>query len=142
LKFLYIAPVLVALGVCGYLMSSRSKRPTLHVVSGTPFASTAITNLTARLFASGGRLEAAGSDVFIEFRDGAGKPTDVGSVQLELSLNAPDSITHSIFKVLPSAAIGQYRVNVVPQIAGDWKARLSISGPRGKAEANFLVTAK
>jgi hypothetical protein len=142
LKVLYVLPVVAALGVCGYLMSNRSKTPALHVMSGSPFATLAVTNLTARLFTAGGHLDAAGSDVFIEFRDAAGAPVEVGEVRFELGMISPNSITHNLFKVLPTSTPGQYRVNVVPQIAGDWNAKLSIAGPRGKAEAAFLVTVK
>jgi hypothetical protein len=142
LRLLYILPVVAALCVCGYLVSSRAKKPSVHLLSGSAFASTPITNLTARLFTAGGHLDAAGSDVFFEFRDALGAPADVGEVTFELGLNMPGSITHSLFKVLPTSTVGQYRANVVPQIAGEWKAKLSIAGPRGHAEAGFPVTVK
>jgi hypothetical protein len=142
LKLFYLVPVLVVLGVCGYLVSNRSRTPATHFLSGSPFAAIPITNLTARLFTAGGHLDAAGSDVYIEFRDAAGVPVAVGDVRLELGMNLPNSITHDVFKVLPTSTTGQYRANVVPQIAGDWKAKLSIAGPRGQAEASFLVTVK
>lgn len=142
LKIFYLLPVLVVLGVVGYVMSNRSKTPALHVMSGTPFATTAITNLTANLFTSEGHLGPAGNDVFIEFHDASGRLTDVGDVRFELGMTGPGAVLHSIFKVLRTSTPGQYRATVQPQIAGDWRAKLSIIGPTIHAEASFGVTVK
>ena len=142
LKIFYLLPVIVVAGVVGYLATNRSKMPPVHVMSGRPFASTAITNLTASLFTPGGQLGPAANDVFIEFRDNAGKLVDVGEVRFELGLTAPGAIMHSLFKVLRTSTPGQYRATVVPQIAGEWKATLSLTAPSTPAHATFLVNVK
>jgi len=143
LKILYLAPVLVGLGIVGSLVWNRAKPPPVHVMSGPPFASAPITNLTANLFTPEGHLGPAANDVFIEFRDTGGKLEDVGAVQFELGMTTPTgAIAHSLSKVLRTSTPGQYRANVMPEIAGEWKAKLSFTGPRGHAEATFLVTVK
>jgi hypothetical protein len=142
LKIFYVLPVVVVLGVVGWMVLNRSKPPPVHVMSGPPFATTPITNLTANLFTSEGHLGPAGNDVFIEFRDAGGKLVDVGDVSFELGLSGPAAVLHSVFKVLRTATPGQYRVNVRPQIAGEWQAKLSILGPAMHAEASFPVMVK
>jgi len=142
LKLFYLLPVIVVVGIVGYLATNRSKTPPVHVMSGRPFATTPITNLTATLFTPGGQLGPAANDVFIEFRDPAGKLVDVGEVRFELGLTAPGAIMHSIFKVLRTSTPGQYRAAVAPQIAGEWKAKLTLAAPLAPAQATFLVSVK
>jgi xanthosine utilization system XapX-like protein len=143
LKLFYLLPVVVVLGLVGFLVLNRSKPPPVRVMTGRPFATAPITNLTANLFTSENQLGPAGNDVFIEFRDAAGKLVDVGDVQFELSLSVPSAIiTHITCKVLRTSTPGQYRVTVHPQIAGDWQAKLTITGPSVPAEATFPVSVK
>lgn len=142
LKIFYLLPVAVVLGVVGWMVLSRSKPPPVHVMSDRPFATTPITNLTANLFTAENHLGPAGNDVFIEFRDAGGKLVDVGDVSFELGLSGSAAIVHSVFRALRTSAPGQYRVNVRPQIAGEWQAKLSITGPVMRAEASFPVMVK
>ena len=120
-------PVQTAAGAC-------------HVRSS--IATTPITNLTANLFTAENHLGPAGNDVFIEFRDAGGKLVDVGDVSFELGLSGSAAIVHSVFRALRTSAPGQYRVNVRPQIAGEWQAKLSITGPVMRAEVSFPVMVK
>jgi hypothetical protein len=142
IKLFYLVPVLVGLGIVGSIVWNRSKPPPLHVMAGRPFASVPIANLTANLFTAEGHLGPAANDLFIEFRDASGKLVEVGDVHFELWLAAPGTLAHCVATVLRTATPGQYRAHVMPQIAGDWKARLSFVGPASRAEANFLVTVK
>jgi hypothetical protein len=84
-------------------------------------------------------LRASGNDLFIEFRDSQGKMADVGEVSLELVLKMPDTIMHSIGRVMRTATPGQYRTTIEPGLRGDWTATLGFTGQRGQAETNFLV---
>ncbi len=142
LKVFYLLPVAVVLGVVGHLVLDRAEPPPVHVMSGRPFATTPITNLTANLFTSESHLGPAANDVFIEFRDAGGRLVDVGNVSFELGLSRPAAVLPSIFKVLRTSTPGQYRVTVQPQIMGDWQAKLIITGPSTYAEASFPVTVK
>jgi hypothetical protein len=80
-------------------------------------------------------LRASGNDVFIEFRAAAGKLVDVGDVTFELNLHMPNMVMHIIGKVLRTATPGQYRTTIEPQMAGEWTAKITISGADGSAEA-------
>lgn len=67
---------------------------------------------------------------------------DVGKVTLELGLAGPGAIMHSIFRPLRTSTPGQYRVNVQPQIVGDWQGKLFIGDPTNHLEADFPVTVR
>jgi len=141
LPLLYGLPVLVVLGFCGFLGYARltHKGPPVRKISAAPFLTVKIDALTARLFAQGNALSAAGNDLFIEFRDDQGKLVDVGEVSFVLALQMPGSVMHSIGIVNRTATPGQYRTTLDPGLAGEWKAKLSYTGPRGKADADFAV---
>ena len=142
LKVFYLLPVAVVLAVVLYLEWNHAKPPPVRVMSGRPFISAPITNLTANFFTSEGHLGPAANDVFIEFRDADGKLADVGKVTFELVLAGPGAIMHSILKPLRTSTPGQYRVNVQPQIVGDWQGKLFIGAPTNQVEADFPVTVK
>jgi hypothetical protein len=142
LLFLFYAlPVLFVLGVCGRLAYTRvaHKPPPVRTISTKPFATVKINDLTASLFGQGDVLLASGNDVFIEFRAAQGKLVDVGDVSFELDLHMPGMVMHSIGKVFRTATPGQYRTTIEPQIAGEWKATITIAGPQGKADASLPV---
>jgi hypothetical protein len=115
------------------------KGPPVRKIAAAPFASIKINGLDAHLFAQGNALRASGNDLFIEFRDAQGKLADVGDVAFEMVLKMPDSIMHSIGKVMRTATPGQYRSTLDPGLAGEWTATLRFDGPRGKAEASLKV---
>jgi hypothetical protein len=142
LKIFYLLPVALVLGLVGSLVLNRSKPPPVRVMSGRPFATTPITNLTASLFTSENQLGPAGNDVFIEFRDANGRLVDVGDVRFELGLSSPAAVVHSTHNVLRTSTPGQYRMKVQPEIAGQWQAKLTLIGPTIHAEASFPVTVK
>ena len=141
LYLFYALPFLLVLGVCGYLAYSRlaHKPPPVREISAKPFAIVKINDLTAGLFTQGDALQASGNDLFIEFRDAHGKLVDAGEVSFELDLHMPDMVMHSIGKVMRTSTPGQYRTTVEPQMAGEWTAKITISGPQVKAEASLPI---
>jgi hypothetical protein len=141
LPVLYALPVLFVLGLFGYMAYNRAVHPgpPVRKISGTPFATVKIQGLEAKLFTQGNALRASGNDLFIEFRDANEKLTEVGDVSFVLALNMPNVVMHSIGKVMRTATPGQYRTTLDPGLAGEWKATLSFSGPRGQADAAFTV---
>jgi hypothetical protein len=141
LYLFYALPFLLVLGVCGYLAYSRlaHKPPPVREISAKPFAIVKINDWTAGLFTQGDALQASGNDLFIEFRDAHGKLVDAGEVSFELDLHMPDMVMHSIGKVMRTSTPGQYRTTVEPQMAGEWTAKITISGPQVKAEASLPI---
>ncbi len=142
LLYLFCAlPFLLVLGVCGYLAyrSMAHTPPPVRKISAKPFASVKINDLKAGLFTQGDALQASGNDLFIEFRDAGGKLADAGEVTFELDMHMPGMVMHSIGKVLPTSTPGQYRTTIEPQMAGEWTAKITISGPQGKGEASLQV---
>jgi hypothetical protein len=141
LYLFYALPLLLVLGVCGRLAYSRlaHKPPPVRKISAKPFATVKINDLTAGLFTQGDALQASGNDLFIEVRDAQGKLVDAGEVSFELDLHMPGMVMHSIGKVLRTSTPGQYRTTVEPQMAGEWTAKITISGPQGNAEASLRV---
>jgi hypothetical protein len=139
LYLFYALPVFAVVWFGGRMAYSRlaDKPPPVRQIATKPFATVKINDLTASLFGQGAELYASGNDVFIEFRDASGKLVDCGDVDFELDLHMPGMVMHSIGKVFRTATPGQYRTAVEPQVAGEWTAKLTISGPRGKAEASL-----
>jgi hypothetical protein len=144
MSLFYAAPVLIVLGFVGLMGYNRMshKPPPVREISAKPFATVKINDLAANLFAQGDTLRASGNDVFIEFRDISGKLADVGDVTFELDLHMSNMVMHSIGKVMRTATPGQYRTTIDPQVAGEWTAKITISGPRGQSEATLKLQVK
>jgi hypothetical protein len=75
----------------------------------------------------------------MEFKDAQGQLADVGAVKLALGMNMPGMVMHSDAEVTGG---GRYKAKLKPEMAGEWMAKLSYSGPRGSGERSFRVTAK
>ena len=144
LKFFYLLPLLVAVGIIGYLVWHHFERksPAAFILTGKPFLSVPIDGLTADLFTQGNQLRTSGNDIYIEFRDPYGALADAGKVGLELNLSMPGIVMHSIGRVLPSGTVGQYHTMVEPQMGGSWVGKISVDGPHGHAETNFTALVK
>ena len=140
----YGLPVLIALGVLGYLLYSRMAHlpPPRRVISSSPFATEKLAGLTVNLFTQGDQLHPAGDDLYLDFRDGQGRLTNVGNVTFELSLSMPGMVMHSIGKVFPTSTPGRYRTMVEPQMGGEWSAFLAFTNAGGGAATNFSLSVK
>jgi hypothetical protein len=144
LQVFYVLPVVLVIGIFSYLAYARltHKAPPVRQISTKPFATVAISGLTANLFTQGDTLRASGNDLFIEFRDTSGHLVDVGDVSLELDMKMPDMIMHSIGRVMRTATPGQYRTTVEPGMVGDWTAQLGFTNANSKAEASLPLAVK
>jgi len=67
---------------------------------------------------------------------------DVGTVKFDLDMNMPGMVMHSGSTMKPTGTPGQYRVEVKPDMAGDWMATLRYEGPRGSGSVSFSVNVK
>jgi hypothetical protein len=144
IKIILVLPLVAVLVIGGWFVWNTFvvKKSILRVMSGLPFVSQPIDGLTANLFTSGGQLRSEGNDLFIEFRDARRARVDVGTVKFELDLAMPGLVLHSAAKIQPTRTPGQYRALLTPELAGDWRAKLSYSGPRGQAETTFTLSVK
>jgi hypothetical protein len=141
LYLFYALPVFAVVWFSGQMAynSLAHKPPPVREISTKPFATLNMNDLDVSLYGQGAALQAAGNDVFIEFRDAGGKLVDTGEVTFELSLHMQGMVMHSIGKVFRTATPGQYRTTIEPQMAGDWTARITIDGAHGKAEASLTL---
>jgi Cu(I)/Ag(I) efflux system membrane protein CusA/SilA len=112
-------------------------------ISGTPFATQKVKDLTVNFIHPKGQLQNAMNDILIEFRDSAnGQLVDVGAVKFDLDMNMPGMVMHSGATIEPTSTPGQYRAKVKPDMAGDWTATLRYQGPHGEGTTSFSVNVK
>jgi hypothetical protein len=112
-------------------------------VSGQPFATQKVKDLTVTFNDSTGQLKNAMNDIFIEFRDaGSGDLVEVGTIKFDLDMNMPGMVMHSSATIEPASTPGQYHAEVKPGMAGDWTATLHYEGPRGDGSVSFSVNVK
>ena len=111
-------------------------------VSGQPFATETVNELTVKLLSHDGQLHQGDNDITIEFRNAAGESVDVGTVKFELNMKMPGMQMHSGGPAERGDAVGQYCATIKADMAGDWSAKLTFEGPQGKGEKSFSVNVK
>jgi Cu(I)/Ag(I) efflux system membrane protein CusA/SilA len=110
---------------------------------GTPFATQTANGLTVGLYDPEGGLALGDNRVTVEFRDAAGgEPVDVGRLAFALDMDMPGMAMHSGSTITPGDGPGRYRVDVKPEMGGDWTAQLHYDGPRGSGDVSFTVNVK
>ena len=142
MKKLVILLILVAaaallLVACG---SSQQGSSTGKVIKSAPAGN----GLTVSLATSDGVLKHGDSEFTLTFADSAGKPVDVGAVALTFHMpqmgtmaEMNDSATFTT-----TATPGVYNGKAQIEVAGEWQARITYEGPKGRGQANFPVTAR
>jgi len=111
-------------------------------MTGTPFATQTVNDLSVKLFAPGGQLKNGDNDVLIEFRDSGGQLVDVGTVKFEANMNMPGMQMHEPAKIQSTRTPGRYRAKIKVEMAGDWNAQLSYDGPHGHRETTITLGVK
>ena len=143
-RFLVTALAIAALGIGGYY-GWRKFGGTLTgdaQSTGTPLATQTVGGLTITLLHPHGQLRAALNEAFIEFRNASGELVDVGEVKLSLGMNMTGMVMQSGATVKRTDTPGRYRVEITPDMGGDWAANLSFDGPQGLSETSFTVNVK
>ncbi|HEY0789562.1 MAG TPA: CusA/CzcA family heavy metal efflux RND transporter [Chthoniobacterales bacterium] len=100
----------------------------------------AVNGVTAQLLDRDGRLKTGDNALTLEFRDAGGQLRDAGDVRLDLQMNMPGMTMRSAARVEKEQQPGQYRVQVKADMAGEWTANLSSSGPIAKGNLTFPIT--
>ena len=113
-----------------------------HKISGAPFVSQTVDDLTVNFVHPQGQLRQGNSEILIEFRDRNGQLVDVGNVKFNMNMNMPGMQMHSGGTVERTSTPGQYRGKIKIDMAGDWTAKISFEGPHGQGQQSFSVTAK
>jgi hypothetical protein len=115
-------------------------RPTQ--ISSAPFLTQNVNDLTVNFIAREGALRQGNSELLIEFRDRNGQLVDVGNAKFDMDMNMPGMQMHSGGKIERTNTPGRYRAKIKIDMSGDWSAKISLEGPRGKAERSFSLTVK
>jgi hypothetical protein len=115
-------------------------RPTK--ISSAPFVTQIVNDVIVNLVNREGGLRQGDNEVVIEFRDGNGQLIDVGSVSFHINMNMPGMQMQGGAVAERTATPGQYRAKVKADMAGDWNARISYDGSRGKGQTNFSLNVK
>ena len=143
-RFLLTVLAIAGLGIAAYYgWQGFDRKDTGGVESaGIPFATQIVDGLTITLLHPHGQLRAARNEAFIEFRNASGELVDVGKVKLNLDMNMTGMVMHSGATIKRSDTPGRYRMEVTPDMGGDWTARLSFDTPQGPRETSFTVNVK
>ena len=111
-------------------------------MTGAPFATQTVNDLTVQLSSPGRQLKNGDNDMLIEFRDSGGQLVDVGTVKFEANMNMPGMQMHEAAKIQSAGTPGHYRAKIKVGMAGDWNAKLSYDGPHGHGETNILLNVR
>jgi len=114
----------------------------LAAPSAAPFVTQTINDLSVNFLGRGGGLSKGDNDLVIEFRDHNGQLVDVGNVKFDMDMNMPGMQMHSGGTIERTNTPGRYRAKLKIDMSGDWNAKISFGGPRGKAERSFSLTVK
>src|SRR5438477_9642511 len=115
-------------------------RPTQ--ISGAPFLTQNVNDLTANFIAPKGALRQGNNEVLIEFRDRNGQLVDVGNVKFDMDMNMPGMQMHSGGTIERTNTPGRYRAKIKIDMSGDWSAKISFDGPPGQGQQSFSLTVK
>src|SRR2546430_16165427 len=85
-------------------------RPTQ--ISGAPFLTQNVNELTVNFIARGGALRQGNNEVLIEFRDRNGQLVDIGDVKFDMGMNMPGMQMHSGGTVERTNTPGRYRAKM------------------------------
>jgi hypothetical protein len=136
-----IATTFIATGLI-YGASFVWHKSAARKITSPPFATQTVSELTVKLMAPAGQLRKGNNNVVIEFRDSGGQLVDVGDVNFTIDTNMPGMAMRGGGPAQKTGTAGQYRAKVKADMAGDWSARVSYDGPRGKGQTSFSLNVK
>src|SRR5438876_4004827 len=139
LRWIALIGVVLALFYAG---NFRWKKVPTRKISGAPFATQTVNDLTVNFIHPQGQLRRGNNEFFIEFRNAQGQLVDVGNVKFDLDMNMPGMQMHSGGTIERANTPGRYRAKIKIDMAGDWNAKISFEGPRGYGQQSFSITAK
>ena len=140
MKKLVFAFVLISLALSAAGCSSSGPTDTGKIIKSAPVGN----NLTATLSNKGGGLRNGDNEFFISFKDGSGKPVEVGAVGLNFFMPAMGTMPamNNAATFTATGTGGVYQGKVKLESAGDWQAQVNYEGAAGKGKTAFAVTAQ
>jgi hypothetical protein len=101
-------------------------------------------NLTVSLATADGLLKHGNSEFTLTFADSAGNPVDVGAVGLTFHMPQMGTMAemNDAATFTTTATPGIYNGKAQIEVAGEWQARITYDGPKGRGQATFPVTAQ
>lgn len=116
-----------------------------NVATGKVIKSASAGNgLTVSLATSDGVLKHGNSEFTLTFADTSGKPVDVGAVALTFHMPQMGTMAemNDAATFVTTATPGVYSGKAQIEIAGEWQAKISYEGPKGRGQASFPITAQ
>ena len=140
MKKLAITLVFAALPLLAAACTSTNVGDSGKVIKSAPVGN----NLTVTLSNKEGVLRKGENEIFVSFKDGSGKPIDVGSVGLNFHMPAMVSMPemNNAATFVSTGSPGVYEGEVKIESAGDWQAQISYEGAAGRGKSSFTLTAQ
>jgi hypothetical protein len=120
--------------------STQQSATTGKVIKSAPAGN----GLTVSLSTADGVLKHGNSLFTLSFRDSSGTPVDVGAVALTFHMPQMGTMAamNDTASFTTTATPGVYSGKAQIQVAGEWQARITYDGPKGRGQATFPVTAQ
>ncbi len=138
-KWIALIIGLVAIFYAGQFVWQKLR---LTQISGAPFLTQNVNDLTVNFVAREGELRQGNNEVLIEFRDHNGQLVDAGNVKFDMDMNMPGMQMHPGGTIERANTPGRYRAKIKIDMSGDWNAKLSFDGPHGQGQQSFSLTVK
>src|SRR5260370_1591854 len=98
-------------------------------MSGAPFLTQNVNDLTANFVAREGALRQGNNEVLIEFRDRNGQLVDVGNVKFDLDMNMPGMQMHSGGTIEQTNTPARYGAKINLHLSSDWHSQIPSKWP-------------
>ena len=100
--------------------------------------------LTVSLLTADGALKHGNSQFILSFTDSSGTPVDVGAVALTFHMPQMGTMAemNDSASFTTTSTPGVYSGKAQIQVAGEWQAKITYDGPKGRGQATFPVTAQ
>jgi hypothetical protein len=140
MKKLAITLVFAALPLLAAACTSTNVGDSGKVIKSAPVGN----NLTVTLSSADGVLRSGENEFSVSFKDGSGKPVDVGAVGLNFYMPAMGTMPemNNTASFVSTGSPGVYEGKAKLESAGDWQAQISYEGAAGKGKSSFTVTAQ
>ncbi|HET9712054.1 MAG TPA: FixH family protein [Pyrinomonadaceae bacterium] len=137
---LAITLVFAALALLAAACTSTNVGNSGKVIKSAPVGN----NLTVTLSSADGVLRNGENEFSVSFKDGSGKPVDVGAVGLNFYMPAMGTMPemNNAASFVSTGNPGVYEGKAKLESAGDWQAQISYEGAAGKGKSSFTVTAR